>query len=97
MNVIFQKKNKKKTESDFTIVISLTRSGADVLVLAAGGRGRAARGGDGEHRGSGVLRCRQVRGLPQGNAQHGFQDTQEKHTAVHRKLQGEGDMEIEEV
>ena len=68
----------------------LTPAGADVFVLAAGGRGRAARRGDGEHRGGGVLRRRQVRGLPQGNAQHGLPDTQEKHTTVNRKLQGEG-------
>ena len=68
----------------------LTFAGADVFVLAAGGRGRATRRGDGEHRRGGVLRRRQVRGLPKGNAQHGVQDTQEKHTAVHWKLQGEG-------
>ena len=64
-------------------------AGADVFVLAAGGRGRAARRGDGEHRGGGVLRLRQVRGLPQGNGQHGVPNTKEKHTAVHWKLQGE--------
>lgn len=63
-------------------------AGASVLVLPFGWSRRGAGGGDDQHRRSGLLRGKSIRGLSQGHALHRLQDPQEEHPAVHRQLQG---------
>lgn len=62
--------------------------GAGVLLHAAAGCRRAPGGGDGQHGGGGLLRRGQVRGLPQGPAQHRCEDSQEEYPSVNWEFQG---------